>query len=102
MAHEKRPADRGVDQEPPRRDPASREARAERAASRLVIPAVLVVVGVVLMIVGVTWVGAVIVIAGVIALVADLIIRMGIDSQDDRDREAAARREMRRRGRWPR
>ncbi len=66
------------------------------------IPGALIVVGVVLLIAGVTWIGAVVAIAGVIALVADLIIRMGISSQDDRDREAAARREMRRRGRWPR
>lgn len=82
--------------------PHEREARVERAASRLVIPGVLVIVGLVLMIVGVTWIGAVIVLAGAIAVVADLIIRVGISSQDDRDREAAARREMDRRGRWPR
>lgn len=95
MADEKRPSDR----EPSGGQP---EARAERAASRLLIPGGLVVVGIVLMIAGVTWIGAVIAVAGVIALVADLIIRMGISSQDDRDREAAARQQMRRRGRWPR
>lgn len=97
MADENRRSDQEVDQATPEHE---REARVERAASRLVIPAVLVVVGVVLMIVGITWIGAVIVLAGVIALVADLIIRMGISSQDDRDREARRRQEMRRTGRW--
>ncbi|WP_026912078.1 hypothetical protein [Patulibacter minatonensis] len=39
--------------------------------------------------------------AAVVAVIADLWIRLGIRSQDDRDDEARARRFFARRGRWP-
>lgn len=39
--------------------------------------------------------------AAVVAVVADLWIRLGMSSQEDRDVEARARRYFARRGRWP-
>jgi hypothetical protein len=93
------PSDREVDQAIPAHEPAS---HAGHAVSRLVIPAVLLVLGVVALLLGWTLLGIVLLLAGVIAAVADRIIRLGIVSQGDRDRERAARGELRRTGRWPR
>jgi hypothetical protein len=99
MAHPNLPSDRDVDSAIPEREPA---ARTGHVMSRVVIPLTLIVIGVVLLILGVTLIGVVVVLAGMIAFVADRIIRLGIVSQRDRDREAAARQEMRRHGRWSR
>ncbi len=99
MANMHLPSDREVDRSIPAREPA---AHAGHVVSRLVIPLALVIVGVVLLIVGVELLGIVAVLAGVIAFVADRIIRLGIVSQGDRDREDEARRQMRRGGRWTR
>lgn len=91
------PTDREVDQAIPRDEPAARTAH---VTARLVIPVALVVIGIVLLIVGLTTFGIVVAFAGMIAFVADRLIRFGIVSQGDRDREAAARQRMRRKGRW--
>lgn len=99
MATPNLPSDRDVDAAIPEREPA---ARTGHVMSRLVIPLTLVVVGVILLILGVTLIGVVVLGAGAIAFVADRLVRMGIVSQRDRDREAEARQEMRRHGRWTR
>ncbi|MFA4927600.1 MAG: hypothetical protein WC558_03735 [Patulibacter sp.] len=93
------PSDREVDQAIPEREPS---ARTGHVISRIGIPLALAVVGVILLIVGVTLFGILALLAAVIAFVADRIIRLGIVSQRDRDREAAARQSMRRSGRWNR
>jgi hypothetical protein len=97
MANMHLPSDREVDRSIPEREPASRTGH---LVSRLVIPLTLVIIGIVLLILGVELFGILAVLAGVIALVADRIIRLGIVSQRDRDREDEARRQMRRHGRW--
>lgn len=74
------------------------------ALIRIVLPAAIVVAGVVLLIVGNdAGRGAGIVLIGVAALVvlANLLIRLGLLSQRDREREEARRRSFSRRGRWP-
>ncbi|MDO9409441.1 hypothetical protein [Patulibacter sp.] len=78
-----------------RRDPTSAR------AARLGIPLVLVVLAIVAAIAVSGLLAAVFLGAAVVAVVADLWIRLGIRSQDDRDDEARARRIFRRRGRWP-
>lgn len=78
-----------------RRDPT-----AVRGA-RVGIPLVLVVFGIVAAVAVSGVLAAVFFGAAVVAVVADLWIRLGITSQDDRDEEARARRVFRRRGRWP-
>jgi hypothetical protein len=73
-------------------------------AVRVVLPAVIAIVGVVLVIVGGDAArGAGVVLVGVAALVvlANLLMRLGIASERDREREEARRREFSRRGRWP-
>ncbi|MBF6620933.1 MAG: hypothetical protein ITG02_11975 [Patulibacter sp.] len=91
------PSDRDVDAAIPQDEPA---AGAVHVTARLVIPLALIVVGIVLLIVGLTTFGIVVAFAGMIAFIADRLIRFGIVSQGDRDREAAARDRMRRKGRW--
>jgi hypothetical protein len=91
------PTDRDVDAAIPKDEPA---ARAVHVTARLVIPLVLVAVGLVLLAFGFTHFGILVAFAGMIAFIADRLIRFGIVSQGDRDREAAARQRMRRRGRW--
>jgi hypothetical protein len=73
-------------------------------AVRVLLPAVIAIVGLVLVIVGGDAArGAGVVLVGVAALVvlANLLMRLGIDSERDREREEARRREFSRRGRWP-
>jgi hypothetical protein len=73
-------------------------------AVRVLLPAAIGIAGVVLVIVGGDAArGAGIVLVGVAFLVvlANLLIRLGIDSERDREREEARRREFSRRGRWP-
>jgi len=73
-------------------------------AVRVLLPAAIAIAGVVLVIVGGDAArGAGIVLVGVAALVvlANLLMRLGIDSERDREREEARRREFSRRGRWP-
>lgn len=71
---------------------------------RVVLPAAIAIVGVVLVIVGGDAArGAGVVLVGVAALVvlANLLMRLGIASERDREREEARREEFSRRGRWP-
>ena len=73
-------------------------------AVRVLLPAAIAIVGVVLVIVGGDAArGAGVVLIGVAALVvlANLLMRLGIASEHDREREEARRREFSRRGRWP-
>jgi hypothetical protein len=85
---------------PPASEPSPGE-RVARRTARTWIPGTLLVVGIVVAVLISVEVGAVILAAAVIAVVADLWIRLGMRSQDDRDDEARARRIFRRRGRWP-
>ncbi|CAB4906947.1 unannotated protein [freshwater metagenome] len=78
-----------------RRDPASAR------IARVGIPLTLVVLGVIAAIAVSGLLGGVFFGAALVAVIADLWIRLGITSQDDRDDEARARRTFRRRGRWP-
>lgn len=91
------PSDREVDRAIPEREG---DTHAKHAVARLGIPIALVVVGVVLLIVGAELFAILAFLAAAIAAVADRLIRLGIVSQGDRDREAARRQEMRRTGRW--
>jgi hypothetical protein len=71
---------------------------------RVLLPAAIAVAGVVLVIVGGdAGRGAGVVLIGVAGLVvlANLLMRLGIASERDREREEARRREFSRRGRWP-
>jgi hypothetical protein len=72
---------------------------------RYVLPGVIVLVGLVLTIVGGsdTVVGAGVALIGVGLLVAllNVLMRLGIESSRDRDREEDARRYFDRHGRWP-
>ena len=72
---------------------------------RVGLPAVTALAGVVLLIVGgdaATGAGIVLIgVAGLIVL-ANVLIRLGLQSQDDRDREEARRRFLSEHGRWPR
>lgn len=77
-----------------RRDPASAR------VARIGIPGVLLVLAVIAAIVVSSALGIVFAGAALVAIVADLWMRLGISSQDDRDREARARQRFRRRGRW--
>jgi hypothetical protein len=73
-------------------------------AVRVLLPAAIAIVGVVLVLVGGDAArGAGVVLIGVAALVvlANLLMRLGIASERDREREEARRREFSRRGRWP-
>jgi hypothetical protein len=73
-------------------------------AVRVFLPAVIAIAGVVLVIVGGDAArGAGVVLIGVAALVvlANLLMRLGIASERDREREEARREEFSRRGRWP-
>ena len=72
---------------------------------RIGLPAAIVVAGLVL----VSTAGAAAVAAGVVLIgggllvvLSNLLIRFGIESTEDRDREERARRYLDRRGRWPR
>lgn len=78
-----------------RRDPASAR------TARIGIPLALVVLAVVAAVAVSPMLALVFAGAALVAIVADLWIRLGIVSQDDRDREARNRRVFRRRGRWP-
>lgn len=69
--------------------------------ARVWIPLALLALAVIASVVVSLALGAVFLGAAVVAVVADLWIRLGISSQDDRDDEARARRTFRRRGRWP-
>jgi hypothetical protein len=72
-------------------------------AVRVLLPAAIAIVGVVLVLVGGEAArGAGVVLIGVAALVvlANLLMRLGIASERDREREEARRREFSRRGRW--
>lgn len=91
------PSDRDVDAAIPKEESA---AGRWHLTARFVIPLVLVVVGLVLLALGFTHFGILAAFAGMIAFIADRLIRFGIVSQADRDHEAAARRRMRRKGRW--
>jgi hypothetical protein len=71
---------------------------------RIVLPVATAVAGVVLVIVGGDAArGADVVLIGVAALivVANLMIRLAIQRQDDRDREEERRRYFSEHGRWP-
>jgi len=73
-------------------------------AVRVLLPAAIAVAGVVLVILGGDAArGAGVVLIGVAALVvlANFLMRLGIASERDREREEARRREFSRRGRWP-
>lgn len=85
-------------------DPSSSSRSPERAGRRVArvwIPIVLVALAIVVGVAVSLVLAAVFLAAAVMAVVADLWIRLGIDSQDDRDVEARARRYFVRRGRWP-
>lgn len=72
---------------------------------RIGLPAVIALAGVVLLALGGDAAqGAGIVLIGVAALVvlANLLIRLGLDSERDREREEERRRWFSRHGRWPR
>ena len=84
-----------TDREGSRRDPPSAR------TARIGIPLLLVVLAFVAAVAVSGLLAAVFLGAAVVAVVADLWIRLGITSQDDRDAEARARRTFRRRGRWP-
>jgi hypothetical protein len=74
-------------------------------AVRYALPALVFVAGLVLLVVGGdAGVGAGIVLVGVAVLVAlfNVFARMSVASQDDREREQAARAYFERHGRWPR
>jgi hypothetical protein len=74
------------------------------ALVRIWLPAATAVAGVVLVIVGGDAArGAGIVLVGVAGLVvlANLMIRLGMSSQEDRDREEERRRYFSEHGRWP-
>ncbi|HEY7076495.1 MAG TPA: hypothetical protein VH418_14050 [Solirubrobacteraceae bacterium] len=73
-------------------------------AVRVGLPVAIAIAGLVLVIAGGDVErGAGIVLLGVAALVvlANLLMRLGIASERDREREEARRREFSRRGRWP-
>ncbi|MEJ7787390.1 MAG: hypothetical protein WKF96_21510 [Solirubrobacteraceae bacterium] len=75
------------------------------AAVRYLLPAAIAVAGILLMALGsgAAAVGAGVTFFGVAALVviANALIRLGIQSNKDREREERARRFFDRRGRWP-
>jgi hypothetical protein len=72
---------------------------------RYLLPAAIVLAGLVLMVVGTSddAVGAGVVLVGVGLLVAllNVLMRLGIASEHDREREQSARRYFDRHGRWP-
>jgi hypothetical protein len=73
-------------------------------AVRVLLPAAIAIVGVVLVIVGDdAGRGAGIVLIGVAGLVvlANLLMRLGLGSERDREREEARRRAFSRSGHWP-
>ena len=72
------------------------------AAVRIALPALLGVAGVVLLVAGEAVLGAALLIVAVLVIAANLWMRLGLSSQADRDREASAREEFLRTGRWPR
>jgi hypothetical protein len=75
------------------------------AAVRYGLPGLTAVVGVVLVVTGGDAVrGAGIVLVGIAGLIvlANLLIRLAIQSQDDREREEQRRRYFTEHGRWPR
>jgi hypothetical protein len=74
------------------------------AAVRIWLPAAIAVVGIVLIVVGGDVArGAGIVLVGVAGLVvlANLLLRLGLQSERDREREEERREEFSRTGRWP-
>jgi hypothetical protein len=72
---------------------------------RVALPAVTALAGVVLLVVGgdaATGAGIVLIgVAGLIVL-ANVLMRLGLQSQGDREREEARRRFLSEHGRWPR
>lgn len=73
-------------------------------AFRYGLPAAILVAGVVLLVVGgevATGIGIVFIGSAFLVALFNAFIRLAGSSQDDRDREAAAREEFARTGRWP-
>jgi hypothetical protein len=73
-------------------------------AFRIGLPAAIAVAGIVLAAAGhgdISVLGVALIGVAIVVLAANLYVRLSIASQRDRDREAAARREFTRTGRWP-
>jgi hypothetical protein len=74
-------------------------------AVRVVLPAAIVVVGVALAAVGtddaVVGAGVALTGAGMLVALLNTLMRLGIESSADREREEQARRHFERHGRWP-
>jgi len=76
-----------------------------RAADSLRVPVAIVLAGVVVIVIGSgstsTPFGVVLVGVGLLVFLVDVLARLSISSQYDRDREQQAREEFLRHGRWP-
>jgi len=73
-------------------------------AFRIGLPAVIAAAGIVLLVLGGglrTGLGAALLGIALMVALVDVAARLSISSQDDRDREQAARRYFQRTGRWP-
>lgn len=73
-------------------------------AFRFGLPGLIALAGLVLLVVGgevATGIGIVFIGSAFLIFLFNLFIRLGGSSQDDRDREQAAREEFTRTGRWP-
>jgi len=73
-----------------------------RAAARLGVPALVAAAGGVLIALGPAPLGVMLLGVALLVAGANWFVRLSLRSQGDRDREAAARRQFARTGRWPR
>jgi hypothetical protein len=71
------------------------------ALVRIGLPALIAIAGVIALVAGSAPLGVVLLGTAVVVAIANWYVRLSIGSQDDRAREAAARREFERTGRWP-
>jgi hypothetical protein len=70
---------------------------------RVLLPIGILIAGVVLLFInGTLALGLALIVIAVLVWFADWLMRLGLSSQDDRDREQWARRYFTRTGRWPR
>jgi UPF0716 family protein affecting phage T7 exclusion len=69
---------------------------------RLGLPLLLLIAGIVLLVIpGTAALGIALVVIAPLVWIANLLMRLGLSSQDDRDREQAARQFYTREHRWP-
>jgi hypothetical protein len=74
---------------------------AATTAVRVGLPAAIAVLGAALLLAGQGALGGALLVTAFVVVLANLWVRLAIDSNRDRDDEAAARREFERTGRWP-